>query len=247
MEKKTNATMRNLPAAIRPYEKAEALGADRLSDAELLAVMIKSGTREKSSLELAQELLNKHGGLRGLGALSPEDLREANGIGRVKAVTLKCALELGGRMLREKRIERRQLTSVKDVADLYSAEMDSEREEFRIVLLDSKSRIIRDRLISVGTSERALVDPREVFFAALSGRASALLVMHNHPSGDPAPSPEDFSTTRRLFEAGRILGITLVDHIIFGAGCYYSFHEQGDMFRIACPEEKDRSGKGYWH
>ncbi len=226
-------TMRELPAEIRPYEKALALGTDKLSDTELLAVLIKSGTKKKKALETAQEMLTRYGGLRRMAEQSIARLSETEGIGSVKALTLKCAFELGTRVSRESRITRVQIAAVSDLAEMYRAEMNSPKELFRVVMFDIKSRIIRDELVSVGTSDRALVDPKEVFLPALEHRAASIAVMHNHPAGDPSPSTEDMETTGRLFRAGRLLGITLVDHLIYGGGTYYSFYEHGDMQRIA--------------
>ena len=232
----SGGTMRELPAEVRPYEKACALGTDKLSDAELLAVLIKTGTQKKKALETAQEMLTRYGGLRRLAEQSIARLCETDGIGSVKALTLKCAFELGTRVSRESRIVR--IAAVSDLAEMYRAEMNSPKELFRVVLFDIKSRIIKDELVSMGSSDRAPVDPREVFLPALEHRAASIAVMHNHPAGDPSPSREDVETTARLFRAGKLLGITLVDHLIFGGNTYYSFYEHGDMQRIAFSEDR---------
>ena len=238
-------TMRELPAEIRPYEKAMALGADKLSDAELLAVLIKTGTRKKKALETAQEMLARYGGLRRMAEQSIARLSETEGIGCVKALTLKCAFELGTRVSREHRIARVQISGVGDLVEMYRAEMNSPKELFRVVMFDIRSRIIKDELVSMGTSDRAPVDPKEVFLPALEHRAATIAVMHNHPAGDPSPSREDFETTARLYRAGQLLGIKLVDHLVFGGNTYYSFFEHGDMLKLAYPEEQDNSGERY--
>ena len=237
------ATMRCLPEELRPYERAEALGEEKLSDAELLAVLLRSGTKESTSLDVAQTLLRKFGGIRGLGAASRERLSEVKGVGRVKAILIRSAFEIGKRGIREKRVERTQIKSVEHFADLYMAEMKSPQEQLRVVLLDTKSRIIRDEIISIGTSNQARVNPKDIFSVAVDGRAESIVLMHNHPTGDCSPSREDYEFTERIFRAGKILGITVVDHIIFGDNVYYSFFESGDMIKIAGKAERaERAG-----
>jgi len=221
--------MRALPEALRPYEKAEALGTEQLSDGELLAVLIRSGTRAKTALELGNELLLRSGGLAGIGGLTLRELSETPGIGRVKAITLKSALELGNRVCRERRICRTEAHTAEELVRLYSADMRGEREVFRVVLLDNHVRIIGDTVISIGTSDRTLVSPKEVFCEALRQRAASVVAMHNHPSGVPEPSLEDIQATERLAQAGNVVGIPLADHIIFAGDRYYSFFEQGKL------------------
>lgn len=225
--------MRALPEALRPYEKAEALGTEQLSDGELLAVLIRSGTRAKTALELGNELLLKSGGLAGLSGLTLREISETPGIGRVKAIGLKCALELGKRVSRERRISRTDARTAGELVKLYSTDMRGEREVFRIVLLDNQARIIGDALISMGTSDRTLVSPKEVFSEALKRRAASVVAMHNHPSGVPEPSAEDLQITERLADAGDVVGVPLADHIIFAGDRYYSFYEHGRLMRTA--------------
>ncbi|MBO4326921.1 MAG: DNA repair protein RadC [Clostridia bacterium] len=231
-------TMRSLPEEIRPYERAEALGEERLSDAELLAVLLRSGTKESTALEIAQTLLKKFGGLRGIGAASREKLSEIKGVGRVKAIVLRSAFELSKRGSREKRVEKVQIRSVQNIADLYMAEMKAANEQVRVVLLDVRSRIIRDEIVSVGSSNKAMVDPKDIFTAAIDGRAASIVLMHNHPTGDCSPSKDDFEFTEKMVRAGRLLGIRVVDHLIFGDNTYYSFFESGDMVKISGRAER---------
>ena len=235
-EKKT--TMRLLPEEMRPYERAEALGEEKLSDAELLAVLLRSGTKESTALEMAQILLKRFGGLSGLAAASRERLSEIKGVGNVKATVIRSAFELGKRGIRAKRVERVQIKSVEHLAGLYMAEMRSPQEQLRVVLLDTKSRIIRDETVSIGSSNQARADPKDIFSAAIEGRAESIVLMHNHPTGDCTPSREDYRLTERMFSAGKILGITVVDHIVFGDNAYYSFYESGDMLKIAGMAER---------
>lgn len=226
-------TMKTLPEEIRPYERIEALGADTLSDTELLAVLLKSGSRKRNAVEVAQDVLRRSGGLSGLGNMSVQALTETEGVGRVKAVTLLAAYELGRRISRGIRVRKTRIQGIDQLATMYASEMAlMQQEHFKAVLLDRKWQILKDVTISVGTVDRTIVHPREVFAEAVTNRACAVVVMHNHPSGDAAPSKEDRETTRRLMEAGRILGIMLADHIVFGKGHYYSFFLQGEMERL---------------
>lgn len=226
-------TMKRLPEELRPYERVEAFGAGALSDAELLAVLLKSGSRKRNALEVAQDVLIRSGGLSGLGVLSVQALTEIEGVGWVKAVTLLAAYELGLRISRGTQIRGVRIQGIDQLAAMYASEMAlMSREHFKAVLLDRKWQILKDVTVSVGTVDRALAHPREVFSEAVVNHACAVVVMHNHPSGDATPSKEDRETTRRLLEAGRILGIILADHIVFGKDQYYSFFLEGEMERL---------------
>jgi DNA repair protein RadC len=241
--KDERATMRSLPRELRPYERAEALGEERLSDAELLAVLIRTGTRENTALDVAGKLLVGFGGLRGIGEASLERLSEVSGVGKVKAIAIRSAFELGKRAILESRMKKAQITRTEQVADLYMAEMRSSQEQFRVVLLDTRSRIIRDETVALGSSNRAIVDPKEVFRAAIAGKAETVILMHNHPTGDCSPSRDDYLMTKRLISAGKIIGIEVVDHLIFGDNVYYSFFDSGDMQRLeGTAELSERAG-----
>lgn len=226
-------TMKTLPEELRPYERLEAFGAEALSDTELLAVLLKSGSRRKTAAEVAADVLCRCGGLSGLDGMSVPALSEVEGIGRAKAVTLLAAYELGLRICRNRRISRIRITDIGQLAERYGAEMTLARQEkFKAVLLDRKWQILKDVTVSVGTVDQTLVHPREVFSEAIANRASAVVVMHNHPAGSGTPSRADEETTRRLIAAGRILGIELADHIIFGNGNYFSFFREGLMEKL---------------
>lgn len=226
-------TMKMLPEAIRPYERIEALGPHTLSDAELLAVLLKSGSRKRNVVAVAQDVLARSGGLSGLGALSVQALTEVEGVGWVKAVTLLAAYEIGQRISKGQQIRKTKIRGIDQLASMYASEMmQMPQEHFKAVLLDRKWQILKDVTISVGTVDRAIVHPREVFAEAVTNRASGIVVMHNHPSGDATPSREDRETTKRLLEAGQILGIVLADHIVFGADQYYSFFLEGEMEKL---------------
>ncbi len=226
-------TMKMLPAEIRPYERISKFGASTLSDEELLAVLLKSGSRNRNAMDVARDVLVRSGGLGGLGELTPQALTEVHGVGWVKAITLLAAYELGRRIARGQQVRKTRIYSMDQLAFMYASEMAlMPQEHFKAVLLDRKWQILKEITVSVGTVDKAIVHPREVFSEAVTNRASAVVVMHNHPSGDASPSKEDRETTRRLLEAGRILGILLADHIVFGKDQYYSFFLEGEMERL---------------
>lgn len=225
--------MKMLPEELRPYEKLEKLGAGALSDAELIAVLLRTGNRDKTAVQVAVELLQNSGGLSGLRRLSISELTETDGIGRVKAILLQAAAELGTRFTRGKRVSKVRITDVNQLAELYLAEMKEYRQEiFKVLLVDRKLTVIKEVLVSVGTLDAAMVHPREVFAEAVANRAYGIVAMHNHPSGEVTPSKDDFKTTKRLILAGSVLGIELLDHLVYGDDKYYSFYREGDLDRL---------------
>ena len=226
-------TMKTIPEGIRPYERLEQYGAQALSDAELLSVLIKSGTREKSALVVAQELLLKYGSLVDLGRAEMNDLKEQKGIGRVKAIEIFAAAELGKRIAVGKRKTPLKITDLEQLKLMLLVDMKALRQEiFVVMLFDKKWQYIKTVRISEGTVEQALVHPREVFYHAVKNMASAVVLAHNHPSGDCRPSRADTETTRRIVAAGRVMGIDVTDHIIVGNGDCYSMYCKGDMDMI---------------
>lgn len=225
-----NMTMKERPQTERPYEKCMESGAESLTDGELLAVILRCGIRNCSALELACKLLEKHPvyeGLAGLHHLDYHTLREIPGIGKVKAVELLCVMELSKRLARASVDRQVEFTSPDYVASFYMEDMRHlESEQVRLLLLNNRSRLIRDVVLSRGTVNQALVPVRDIFVTALRYGAVSLILLHNHPSGDPEPSREDILLTNRLKEAGLMLDIPLVDHIIIGDCCYCSFRER---------------------
>lgn len=224
--------MKDLPLGERPYEKLEAYGAETLSNAELLAVIIRTGNRSETSVALAQRLLSgdrEGSGLCCLNNITLEGLKEIDGIGRVKAIQLKALAELSKRMASTSRMGKRvTVKSPDDVCTLLMEEMRHlKKEVFKIVLLNTKNHVIKHVDISVGSVNASIVHPREVFSEAVKTRCTAMVLVHNHPSGDPEPSTDDVGTTKRLTEAGNILGIKVLDHIIIGDRKYFSFKEKG--------------------
>ena len=217
---------------MKPYEKFLATGPESLSEAELLAIIIRTGTRNMGSLQLAGQILSlpkgRDKGLLGLQHLSVADLCRVNGIGQVKAVKIKCIIELSRRLSMADTRDRLQFTNPETVADYYMKRMRYlETEEVILVMTDNKNRMICDRVLSKGTVNCSLVSPREVFRVALEYHAVHILLIHNHPSGDASPSRQDIEITKHLAELCGMMQLPLIDHIIVGDNCYVSFRESG--------------------
>ena len=223
-------TMKELPVTERPYEKCAAGGPGILSDAELLAVILKSGCRGMTALELSQQLLLRSRSGHPLADITRSTLKELTsipGIGTVKAIQLQCLGELSGRMAKENARERICMTSAASIADYFMEDLcHLEHEEIWAALFDTKNHLLRAVTLSKGTVNASVISPREVFLAALRHQAVFLILLHNHPSGDPSPSREDILLTHRMVSAGEILGISLLDHIIIGDHCYFSLKER---------------------
>lgn len=226
----TNYTMKDLPISERPYEKAEAEGVERLTDKELLTVLIRSGTKSERADQIAHKILDFCGdnGLQTLWNMDIEEFKAIPGIGRVKSIQLSCICELAKRLSRGKRLFGMRITSSEDVVSYYGAQLyNFQKEVLILIVLDSKNRIICDETLSVGNVNSSIADPREIFMKALKKNGVSIILLHNHPSGDPEPSKEDIITTERMEYAGKILGIPLKDHIIIGHGTYISLRAEG--------------------
>ncbi len=222
--------LKELPLSERPYEKMEVIGAEYLSNAELLAIIIKTGTRSHTAVELAQLVLklSHDGRLSSLYNLSIEQLKQIKGIGRVKAIQIKSALEFSKRIATSDGIVHHIIKSAYDVNNLMMEEMRYlKKEMFRALLLDTKNQVIKIVNISIGSLNASIVHPREVFSEAIKCGCNSIIFVHNHPSGDPTPSTEDIQTTQRLENAGNIIGIKVLDHIVIGDGKYVSFKDKG--------------------
>ncbi len=217
---------------MRPREKLIAQGEKSLSDQELLAIVLGSGNRQHNALDLAARMLQKHNGsLRFLREASLEELLEEPGIGSAKAAAVKAAIEMGARIVGDVRW-RRPIKSPEDVTnavrDMAMEEMRNyDREHFRVMYLDRKGGLMSMEDISVGGLHSSIVHPREVFKTAIKKSAASIILVHNHPSGDPAPSHEDIEVSRRLIEAGKIMGIEILDHVIIGENTYCSLKAKG--------------------
>ena len=220
--------MKDVAPHDRPREKLERLGPSALGDNELLALVIGSGGRTRDALELANAVLAKARGLHGLPRLDPPTLRQVAGIGRAKAAQVLAAVELGRRTLVRVPAQRVRLNNPRDLAAYLIPQYGARPvEHFGIVMLDTKHRMIRIAIVAVGTLDTTVVHPREVFREATAACAAAIVLFHNHPSGDPVPSPEDVALTERLAEAGAIMGIDVVDHLILSDHQYFSMMEAG--------------------
>jgi DNA repair protein RadC len=205
-------------------------GPAALSTAELLAILLRTGTREQSVIHLAQRILNDCGSLKNLASLSWEELTQIRGIGPAKALQLQAAIELGRRVARSRLPETVQITKPQDAADLLMEEMRHLREErFVCLFLNTKNQVIGRETLSVGSLNASIVHPREVFRAAIRRSSASILCAHNHPSGDPTPSAEDILLTRRLTEAGELIGIEVLDHLVIGDNRFISLKETGCM------------------
>jgi DNA repair protein RadC len=214
----------------RPREKLLRHGPAALGDNELVALILGSGYRRTGALTVANELLNIRGGLHGLARSTCGDLVTVAGVGSAKAAQLVAALELGRRTLAHAPGARIQLRTPRDAAAYLLPAFGSRPvEHFGVVLLDSKHRVLRTAVIASGTLNTTIVQPRDVFREAMLAAAAAVVAFHNHPSGDPSPSPDDVDLTRRLAAAGTLMGIDLVDHIVLGDARYCSFKEMGQL------------------
>ena len=220
--------IRELPPEQRPRERMLKEGAANLSDIDLLAIMLRTGTAKVSAMELAAEIIGRFRDLRALSQATIEELSEVKGVGPVKAVQVKAALELGRRLATLPPEERPIIRCPEDVASLLMEDMRNlDREYFLALLLNTKNQVLAKETISIGTLNASMVHPRELFKIAVKRSAAAMILAHNHPSGDPAPSKEDISLSKRLIEAGEILGIDVLDHIIIGDNKFTSLKSKG--------------------
>ncbi|AKG35877.1 RadC family protein [Paenibacillus durus] len=222
--------LRDLPHEERPRERMMQNGAESLSQAELLAILLRTGTRQESAIHVAQRILGQVGGLRRLADLSIEEMMDIKGIGPAKAVQLKAGIELGRRMSNSRLGQPVTIRSPHDAADILTEQLRYlQKEHFVCLFLNTKNHVIAQETLSMGSLNASIVHPREVFRAAIKCSSASIICAHNHPSGDPTPSPEDISLTRRLLEAGGIVGIDVLDHLIIGDDGFVSMKEQGLM------------------
>ena len=214
----------------RPREKLERLGVAALGDNELLALVLGSGSRYADALELANRLLAYADGVHGLTRVGPGDLRHVAGIGRARAAQVTAALELGRRTLVRRHADRPRLTMPRQVAEYLLPQYGAlPVEHFGIAMFDTKHRLLRVKVLSVGSLDTTIVHPREVFREAASAFAASIILFHNHPSGDPTPSPDDFELTTRMSSAGEVMGIPVVDHVVLADQRYFSMMEAGRL------------------
>lgn len=222
--------VREIPEEERPRERLARVGPEALSDGELLAILFRTGTRSMGAVALGNHMVAEFGGLRRLAHASLEELQQVKGLGRVKAVEIKAALELGKRLAAYRHPGRTRIRGAQDVAAMLMLELkDYEDERFKCLLLNTKNEVLKAVDVSRGGLDGTLAVPRDVFRMAVREAANAVIVCHNHPSGDPEPSRDDIALTKRLVEAGTVLGIRVLDHIVFGDGRVVSLAERGLM------------------
>ena len=222
--------MKTVAAHDRPREKLARLGASALGDNELLALVLGQGQPRTSALDLATAVLTACAGVAGLARTTGDELRQIRGIGTARAAQVLASIELGRRSLVQGARERAQMTSPRTVAEYLMPQFATRPvEQFGVMLLDAKHRVLRTTVLSVGTLDASIVHPREVFREAIAGGAAAIVLFHNHPSGDPEPSREDTRLTERLIAAGVLMGIDVIDHLILGDARYFSYREKGSL------------------
>jgi DNA repair protein RadC len=229
--------LKDQPASERPRERLVAHGADALTNAELIAILLRTGLKGANAVEIGRQLLQKYGSLQGLAQASVPDLQTIKGIGRDKAVTLVAGFTLARKMAFELRNELPMLDTPDAIASLMRDKNRSyEVEHFQVILLNTRRRLIRTEEVSQGTLDTILVHPREVFKVAIAANAAAVVLVHNHPSGDPTPSEADIKVTRDLIRAGQLLKIEVLDHVILGRATqerpkdYVSLRELGYFY-----------------
>jgi len=221
-------SIKSWPETERPMERLIRFGPETLSDAQLMAILIRTGRKKSSAVDMAKHLLRRFGGLASLKQVTISELCSVNGIGPAKAAQILASLELGRRSLAQPLHKELRVLSSRDIYHHYHPLLrDMKRELFKLLLFDGKNRLLKDTTISTGSLSLNIVHPREVFKPAVRESASSVILLHNHPSGDPTPSPEDRELTRRLVKAGRIMGIKVLDHVVIGDGRYFSFADQG--------------------
>ena len=224
-------SIKKWPVYERPRERLLNFGADTLSTAQLLAVIIRLGSRDKSAIDLAREMLLKFGSLKEIEDASVAEFSDIKGMGNAKVAQLKAAFELGKRLMQGKSAPALPDPSFKNSRDVYEYYRPRfygmKKEKVLCILLDTKNRVFKETIVSDGTLTSSLVHPREVFRYAIKEAAASILLIHNHPSGDPHPSNDDISITKRLVETGKLVGINVLDHIIIADGKYLSLLEKG--------------------
>lgn len=224
----SNYTIKDMPETERPREKLLNYGAETLSNEELIAVIIRTGNKEVTAIDLGKRILSlDQRGLVFLTDITIEELKSIKGIGNTKAAQILAAIEIGRRLSYNNNVAKIKINSPSSIANVFIDEMKYlHKEHFRVILLDTKNQIISTEEISIGTLNASIVHPRDVFKVAIKKNANSMILIHNHPSGDVSPSREDINITKRLEEVGKIVGINILDHIIVGDNKYLSFKER---------------------
>lgn len=218
--------IRDIPVRERPMERLLSYGAKNISDSELLANIIRSGNKNVSALEIAQKMISDFGDIGSIGRLTVAELMQYEGIGTTRACQIVSAFELGRRAKKPFDVVGRKISNPSELVDFFKYELSEEEvEKFAIVNLSSSHQVLSWEIVSVGILNASLVHPREVFKQAIRACSSSIIALHNHPSGNCTPSKEDFLITRRIYQAGELVGISLLDHIVIAGDMYYSFSE----------------------
>jgi DNA repair protein RadC len=221
-------TIKELPTDERPRERLVKYGADALSNAELLAIILRVGTQEYSAIGMAEHMLGRFNGLKGIATAGIEDLSTVKGLGTAKAAQIQAMVELGKRLAASVGPSRPTIRSPQDAADILMPELrDEPQEHFHALFLNTKNEVLRTRTITIGSLDASLITPRELFREAISSNSASVIIAHNHPSGDPTPSKEDVNVSKRLMQAGEMIGIEVLDHIVIGDGRWISIKERG--------------------
>ena len=223
-----NILIKDIPLNERPRERLVKYGVKNISNEELISIILKTGTKEKSVKELSNMILSKYSDISNLKELEIQDIMKIKGIGKVKAIELIASIELGRRVYIDKNIDELKIKGSIDVYDYFNNLLkDKKQEHFYAVYLDNKKKVITKKLLYIGTINGSVAHPREIFKTAYLVSASFIICVHNHPSGDPSPSNEDIVFTNKLMEIGKLNNIPVLDHIVIGRNCYYSFFEEG--------------------
>lgn len=228
MKEEKKLTVKDLPIDDRPREKLLLRGSQSLSDAELIAILLRTGKKGKSVLEISREIISSEGNLAMLATRTLDSLQKVDGIGKDKAATLAAAFELSRRILSQpKWFSNRKITSPQDVAEIFIPILrDDIKEKFIVVCLNSANKVIKYETISVGNLNSSVVHPREIFKVAVDNSSASIILIHNHPSGNPEPSNEDIRITKKIVESGKLLDIPVFDHLIIAGETYTSFVEK---------------------
>ena len=228
MNEDKKLTVKELPLDDRPREKLLLRGAQSLSDAELVAILLRTGKKGKSVIEIARELINSEGNLAMLATKTVDSLQKISGIGKDKAAALAAAFELSRRILSQpKWLSNKKITSPQDIAEIFIPILrDDNKEKFIVVCLNSANKIIKHEIISVGNLNSSVVHPREIFKVAIDNSSASIILIHNHPSGNPEPSNEDIRITKKIVETGKIMDIPVFDHLIIAGETYTSLVEK---------------------
>lgn len=232
MTRNLKPTIHDLPDTERPRERLTMYGASALSTAELLAIILGTGSRQENVLHLAERILAHTGGLHGLSQVTTSELEKIHGLGQAKVAQVVAAVELGRRVMRSSQGERPVIQTAAQAAELVMDMRSLMQEQIRVILLDTNSQLIAVSTVYIGTVNAAILRVSEVYREAITRNAPAMILVHNHPSGDPSPSPEDIQLTRRLIQAGEMLDISLLDHLIIGENEWRSLKEMGLAFRL---------------